>query len=400
MACSGVLIAFSTLLSSQASAYSINETERGRRIRWADTKVVFQIDPAIAQMLPAGRAEAALQISMDAWRGFEGVPELEISTSLPSPLGNGADHPTNGIYLPPVWQHEADKLAITVVTYEMASGRLLDADVVVNPNVDFNLLDEYSPSRQPSYDLAAVLTHEMGHVLGLGESHDDRMATMWPYADRGDTHQRTLSEDDESGVIDAYDGPAPLPAAACAQMTVAGAGRHAPPVWLAFLTLSAIAWLAWRSSPRARRGVVMAGGAALIAVGGGAAHDEIDASVVGGHEHHASIALAAPAAQLRMSRAFNDLSATRVGVAKRVATRAVDGMLFTDVEVATDSGERVQLSLPGGELNGIGQIVGHERVPADGDELMVEPGTKRFAFHGAGRVWGGALGDGPAIELR
>jgi hypothetical protein len=402
LTCFGVSLTFATLLSNQAAAYSINETERGRRIRWADSKVVFQIDPAIAQMLPPGRVETALQISMDAWRGFEGVPEFQISSDLPGPLGHAAEHPTNGIYLPEVWDHESDKLAITVVTYEMASGRLLDADVVVNPNVVFGLLDEYSPSRQPSYDLAAVLTHEMGHVLGLGESHDDRMATMWPYADRGDTHQRTLSEDDEAGVIDAYDGPPPLPAAACAQMTVAGAGRHAPPVWLAFLTLSAMAWLAWRSSPRARRGVVMAGGAALIAVGGGAAHRELDSSVVGAAEHHAvaAIELSAPAAQLRISRAFNDLSATRVGIAKRVATRAVNGMLFTDLEVATESGERVQLSVPGGELDGIGQIVGHGNIPIDGDELMVEPGTKRFAFHAEGHAWGGSLGEGPAIKLQ
>lgn len=398
----GVLLSLSTLLSNQAKAYSINETERGRRIRWADGAVVFQVDPALAQMLPPGRVQAALQISMDAWRGFDGVPELAISTDLPATLGHHGNHATNGIYLPPVWQHEADKLAITVVTYEMASGRLLDADVVVNPNVAFGFLDEYSPSRQPAYDLAAVLTHEMGHVLGLGESTDDRMATMWPYADRGDTHQRTLSEDDEAGVIDAYDGPAPLPAAACAQLTVAGAGRHAPPVWLAFLGFATIAWLAWRSAPRARRGVVMAGGAALIAVGGGSAHRELGGSTAAMHEHHdhVTIKIATPAAQVRMARAFEDLGATQIGVAKRVATRSVDGFLYTDLEVTSPDGRRVQMSLPGGELDGIGQIVGHGRLPVDGDELMVEPNTKRFAFHMAGIVWGGALGDGPAIELQ
>lgn len=392
-------VALGTLLSGQASAYSINETERGRRIRWADEKVVFQVDPAIAQMLAPGRVQAALQISMDAWRGFEGVPDMQISTGSPTAFGHHGDHATNGIYLPAVWEHESDKLAITVVTYEMASGRLLDADVLVNPNIAFGFLDEFSPSPQPAYDLAAVLTHEMGHVLGLGESHDERMATMWPYADRGDTHQRTLSEDDEAGVLDAYDGPPPLPAAACAPMTVAGAGRHAPPVWLTFLAMSAIAWLAWRSSPRARRGVVMAGGAALIAVGGGAAHRELDRGVIGAFEQRISIERSAPAAQLRISHAFSDLSATRVGIAKRVATRAVNGLLYTDLEVATENGERVQVSLPGGELDGIGQIVGHGRLPVDGDELMVEPGTKRFAFHARGHVWGGSLGDGPAIRL-
>jgi hypothetical protein len=153
---------------------------------------------------------------------------------------------------------------------------------------------------------------------------------------------------------------------------------------------------------------VMAGGAALIAVGGGAAHRELDqggVEVRAHHEHHerhehATVKMASPAAQVRMLRAFDDLGATRVGVAKRIATRAIDGLLYTDVEVTSPDGERVQLSLPGGELDGIGQIVGHGRLPADGDELMVEPATKRFAFHLSGIVWGGALGDGPAIELQ
>ena len=396
-----MLVALGTLLSNQASAYSINQTERGRRIRWSEPKVVFQVEPAIAEMLPPGQVRQALGISVEAWRGFDGVPELEISTDPPASLGHHGEGATNGIYLPQVWNHEADKLAITVVTYEMASGRLLDADVVVNPNVLFALLDEQQAGRTDgAYDLAAVLTHEMGHVLGLGESQDDRMATMWPYADRGDVHQRTLSEDDEAGVLDAYDGPPPLPAAACAQLTVAGGGRHAPPVWLAFLALATVGWLALRSSRQTRRGVVMAGGVALLALGGGTAvRRELSGSAVGSHER-AHVKLSAPAGQARMAKAFGDLSVTRVGIAKRIATRAVDGLFYTDIEVVAADGERVQLSLPGGELDGIGQIVGHGRLPVDGDELMVEPGTKRFAFHAAGQVWGGALGEGPAIDLQ
>jgi len=402
MTCLGVLLGLHTLVPDQAKAYRINETERGRRIRWADSKVVLQVEPAVAEMLPAGQVRRALEISTDAWRGFTGVPDIAISTGLPGKLGHHGGDPTNGIYLPAIWDHEADKLAITIVTYEMASGRLLDADIVVNPHVAFGMLDEQSRSAG-AYDLAAVMTHEMGHVLGLGESEDDRMATMWPYADQGDTHQRTLSEDDEDGILDAYDGPAPLPAAACGPMTVAGAGRHAPPVWLAFLTIATLGYLALRSSKQTRRGVVMAGGVTLLALGGGsAAHSEVDASAVGAHAHDhafARIAIAEPAAQARMSRAFTDLSATRVGVAKRLATRSVSGLLYTDLEVVAEDGERVQLTVPGGELDGIGQIVGHGRTPQDGDELMVEPTSKRFAFHADGVVWGGALGEGPGIEL-
>jgi hypothetical protein len=398
----GVLLGLQILIPGQAQAYRINETERGRRIRWADSRVVLAVEPAVAEMLPPGQVQRALEISTDAWRGFDGVPDLAISTGLPGALGHHGDGPTNGIYRPKVWDHEADKLAITVVTYEMASGRLLDADIIVNPHVGYGMLDEQM-NTDGTYDLAAVMTHEMGHVLGLGESEDDRMATMWPYADQGDTHQRTLSADDEDGIIDAYDGPPPLPAAACAPMTVAGSGRHAPPVWLAFLAFATLCYLALRSSKHSRRGVVMAGGVTLLALGGGgAAHKELDSSAVGAHAHSAAryIAISEPAAQARMSRAFTDLSATRVGVAKKIATRSVSGLLYTDLEVVAEDGERVQLSVPGGELDGIGQIVGHGRPPQDGDELMVEAGSKRFAFHAGGRVWGGALGDGPAIELQ
>jgi hypothetical protein len=266
----GLLAAAIPGLPSPASAYSINKTERGRSIRWSAPKVTFRIDPALEAFLPDGQVQRAIGMSLDAWRGFDGVPDLEELQGTPPSLGHHASGPTNGIYLPAEWDHEPDKLAITIVTYEMASGRLLDADVIVNANVAFDLLAEQQAEAgetAESYDLGAVMTHEIGHVLGLGESEDDPMATMWPYADRGDTHQRTLSEDDEAGILDAYDGPPPLPAAACGPMTVAG--HRAPPSWLICLVAAAAAFLVMRGARSShRKRALMAGGVALFALGG------------------------------------------------------------------------------------------------------------------------------------
>lgn len=384
-------------LPDTAAAYSINTTEKGRHIRWSTEGVSLRVDPALVEALPNGQAMQALVMSTDAWRGFEGVPDLAIVAGEPRSLGHHGDRATNGVYLPKTWSHEPDKLAITVVTYEMASGRLLDADVVVNPDVDFGLLSEKAEKTGGTYDLAAVLTHEMGHVLGLGESEEDPMATMWPYADRGDTHQRTLADDDEAGILDAYDGPAPLPASTCAPMTIAGAG--APPVWLSCALLIALAWLALRVAPRVgRRNGLMMGGLVLLSFGGANALDRdahrhlgaMPSELMSAHE---------PVASARMARAFFDASAARVGRVERLGTRVEDGLFMTDYEVVTSSGERIALSLPGGEHEGIVQRFGESTLPADGDEVMVSTDGKRFAHHEAGIVWGGFLGEGPAIEL-
>jgi hypothetical protein len=387
-----------TALPESASAYSINTTEKGRRIRWSSDHVVMRVEPALAKGLPNGQAMQALIMSTDAWRGFEGVPDIAIIEGDPRRLGHHGEGPTNGVYLPETWSHESDKLAITVVTYEMASGRLLDADIVVNPDVDFSLLSETPDARGASYDLAAVLTHEMGHVLGLGESEEDRMATMWPYADRGDVHQRTLSDDDEAGILDAYDGPAPLPASSCAPAaTIAGHG--APPVWLASVLLIALVVLALRVAPRvSKRGVAMMGGVMFLSFGGGSAL-RVDAHHHVGELSHERVSAREPAAAARLSSAFYDASTARVGRATRLGTRVQDGLFTTDYEVVMANGERVLVALPGGEHEGIAQRVGEGELPKDGDELMVSSDGKRYAFHDSGVVWGGALGHGAAIEL-
>jgi hypothetical protein len=389
----------SAALPEQASAYSINTTEKGRRIRWSSDHVVLRVDPSLAQALPNGEAMQAIIMSTDAWRGFEGVPSLAIVEGSPRRLGHHGDGPTNGMYFPETWTHESDKLAITVVTYEMASGRLLDADVVVNPDVDFSLLSETAEERAGSYDLAAVLTHEMGHVLGLGESEDDRMATMWPYADRGDTHQRTLSDDDEAGILDAYDGPPPLPASTCAPASTI-AGHGAPPVWLASAMLLALAFLLMRVMPRAnKRGAVMAGGLMLLSLGGTSALRS-DAHHHVGALDGVRVSVREPAAAARLARTFDDASSARVGRATRLGTRVVDGLFTTDYEIVMADGARARIALPGGEIDGIAQRVGEGELPEDGDELMVSADGKRYAFHAEGVVWGGSLGHGAAIDLK
>jgi hypothetical protein len=55
------------------------------------------------------------------------------------------------------------------------------------------------------YDLEAVLTHELGHLIGLDHTPDFD-ATMFAGYEPGTIDQRTLEEDDLLAACDAYPG--------------------------------------------------------------------------------------------------------------------------------------------------------------------------------------------------
>jgi hypothetical protein len=107
------------------------------------------------------------------------------------------------------WEHDLAFIAITTVTFENASGQILDADVELNDaGFDFTACDSCTIHS----DLQNTLTHELGHVLGLDHTPVED-ATMFFSAPEGDTSKRTLADDDTQGICAIY--PAGQPAGNC-----------------------------------------------------------------------------------------------------------------------------------------------------------------------------------------
>jgi hypothetical protein len=439
-----VLVGLVMALSQSARAYTINTTEVGKRIRWSVQDVALQLDPEYELFLGDGEAYAAIAMAFDAWRGLPRVPDMRIQAGTPERSGHHDGRMTNGVYLMRDWPYEASKLAVTVVTYEMDTGRLLDADILVNGQARYALLDEpVRPRTVSSYDLAAVLTHEAGHVLGLGESNDDQAATMWPYAKPDDTDKRTLAQDDEDGAVESYLSSPPRAAGGCGESSVGGhlSSRHA--LGMSFLLLMIVPM---RRFSRRRRQLLLLGAlcaACVFLVGfelpsaaseraqgrlltleqlkrAGTRDDlvQLDALETSADEEISRRAhsvrgsmLARPSAtrlhasslegRARLTRFQGQSASLLKGKAKLLGTIEQQGFFFTQYKVATPVGDKT-LRVAGGVKDGIGQrVMDAELPPADGLELVIatQPdGTQHWAYHHQGLIFGGDLGDGPALD--
>lgn len=204
----------------------------------------MRVDPKLEEAMGKDAVRSALSMATDAWRGLPGVPRIMVSDEAAP--GYQIAERTNGVYFMNPWPFPKEQLAVTVSTYA-SNGRMIGADVLINGETDYALLaDGEDHIGMHQHDLGAVLTHEMGHVLGLDESPDDDTATMWPYIRAGEVHQRTLAEDDEQGVIEAYAGAAPAEAAGCGQASVVGARHAAQPVAAVGWLLTAVAFVVAR----------------------------------------------------------------------------------------------------------------------------------------------------------
>ncbi|MBI5496324.1 MAG: matrixin family metalloprotease [Deltaproteobacteria bacterium] len=128
------------------------------------------------------------------------------------------------------WPHQAGALAITTVTFNSRSGRILDADIEVNAvprtggrRYTWAICPDDGSGCGGANDVENTITHELGHVLGLDHPAVPD-ATMYASAQPGETKKRTLDTDDENGVCAIY--PPGQAATPCVPATGGGVTPH------------------------------------------------------------------------------------------------------------------------------------------------------------------------------
>jgi hypothetical protein len=187
----------------------------GEPVFWASNclTVSVQADGAPRAGIDYDEAKASVERAFAAWTNVDcgqgQRPSLEVVVQGPVECKaseyNKDHHNANVVWFrDDTWPYEGadDALGLTRVRFDLTEvpGELWDADIEVNAVSEPLSVGE---PREGHVDLDSLLTHEAGHVLGLGHSLDIEASMIAGYVTGSDSLS-TLGRDDVKGVCAMY----------------------------------------------------------------------------------------------------------------------------------------------------------------------------------------------------
>jgi hypothetical protein len=349
------------LTANVASAEQSGLGSAGARgARWKQSSVTVSVEDSVDLLGNEGEAFEAVVRAATAWQNAPGIlPTLVVQHGPEDPIGyrrNGGNR--NTVRFAPYGDPLANgALAITVITFDAHAKEILDADVVLNGEHGFDFFDHDARDEGMStYDLQNVLTHELGHLLGLGEDMTDVDATMYAFSQPGETGKRDLEVVDKDSIASLYDEEfdADLQGG-CGGAAIAGYEGEAW-VWAA-LGLGALGFAMRRRASR-ERAVSAAALSALVLGLGASSSLPLDISE--------GLAFTSGDASVPMTVQSAESSWEDGVIVTRLSLRGAD---------ANDSTHDVTVKALGGQVGDLIQVVGHVLPPQVGDSLRIRLGS-------------------------
>lgn len=184
----------------------------GAKLFWPSSCISYATNKLGTQDLDPGETRAIIRKTFQAWSD---VPcpdgkvasmtfqEREPVSCKKSQYNKTGPNVNVVLFQDDDWKYRGidGTLAKTSVTYSDETGEIYDADIEVNTaNNTVTITDD---PRKVQYDLQAILTHEVGHFIGIAHSPNPD-AVMYASYNPGSTSQRKLTPDDVEAVCAIY----------------------------------------------------------------------------------------------------------------------------------------------------------------------------------------------------
>jgi hypothetical protein len=198
------LTMFSLAVVVSTTAYSYNLLSPARRWFGADTPHQINIDNRGIASVTGGDPDNGVTASVNAAKAWNGSGVNVTTSSSGTVAYNQGDGVSDVIFADPLHICTGTCLAATLTGYYSTSitgtcggltvNKITDSDVSFNLNYNYTTPAQGSCSNEIYLD--SVLTHEVGHVIGLAHSNNSG-ALM--YASVAYCNDKVLSSDDISG---------------------------------------------------------------------------------------------------------------------------------------------------------------------------------------------------------
>ena len=198
-------------------------------VYWPNPCILYYLNREGSADLPGPKGEVSFEVeqavidSFEAWNntGCSGLG-LRYGGLTCNDFAGKSEHPNLSqaqhtvVWREETWLDSSATIAVTLVNANRSTGVIQDADIEMN-GVDFTFRNLNGPSDEFGVvDIRNVLTHEVGHFIGLDHEQDIMEATMAPNAPDGEVSKRDLHPDDIQGACDIY----PFTGQACSWRTV------------------------------------------------------------------------------------------------------------------------------------------------------------------------------------
>jgi hypothetical protein len=388
-----MLLAFATTGGDVMAQEDAPMTTGAQGARWIDGVITLSVEPTM-DALGDGSLEALVG-AVSAWQTLPALlPTMVVERSSLQKVGY---FPKQANFNTVRYAADGDPmangaLAITIITFDTEAQQILDADIVVNGEHRFGVVADVAATPAGIYDLQNVLTHELGHLLGLGENFEDKHATMYAYSLPLETEKRDLGDPDVSSVSTLYDSlpPEESALAGCGGATVSRS-KAGDQAW--YWGLLGVVLAVGAARRRAFRQ------AALFSTG------FLLAAMATGVERELAVTETAllPGAQLvQATRVVADAEPIHALVLG-ADTRWDDGLIVTSLELdrpacagSAPACQTRELEVLGGRMGKWEQVVGHALPPSVGSQVALSQ-LDRFAHEGSALVRGR---DGSWLQIR